>query len=119
VLVHGLFADGSSWSEVIARLQKAGLNCHGRAKTPLTTLPEASRLGRAPCSRRQEWSGRSWLGHSFSGMIVTEGWYASERVGLLSMWRRGRRNAGEDYTALAKDVPDATGHRPGIVFRRR
>lgn len=26
VLVHGLFADGSSWSEVIARLQKAGLN---------------------------------------------------------------------------------------------
>ncbi len=27
VLVHGLFADGSSWSEVIAR-------CHGRAKPP-------------------------------------------------------------------------------------
>ena len=26
VLVHGLFADGSSWSEVIARLQAAGLN---------------------------------------------------------------------------------------------
>ncbi len=26
VLVHGLFADGSSWSEVIARLQTAGLN---------------------------------------------------------------------------------------------
>ena len=26
VLVHGLFADGSSWSEVIARLQSAGLN---------------------------------------------------------------------------------------------
>jgi len=26
VLVHGLFADGSCWSEVIARLQAAGLN---------------------------------------------------------------------------------------------
>jgi hypothetical protein len=26
VLVHGLFADGSSWSEVIPRLQVAGLN---------------------------------------------------------------------------------------------
>jgi hypothetical protein len=24
--VHGLFADGSCWSEVIARLQAAGLN---------------------------------------------------------------------------------------------
>ena len=26
VLVHGLFADGSCWSEVIRRLQAAGLN---------------------------------------------------------------------------------------------
>ncbi len=26
VLVHGLFADGSCWSEVIARLQATGLN---------------------------------------------------------------------------------------------
>jgi hypothetical protein len=26
VLVHGLFADGSCWSEVIARLQTAGLS---------------------------------------------------------------------------------------------
>jgi alpha-beta hydrolase superfamily lysophospholipase len=26
VLVHGLFADGSSWSEVVPRLQAAGLN---------------------------------------------------------------------------------------------
>jgi hypothetical protein len=26
VLVHGLFADGSCWTEVIARLQAAGLN---------------------------------------------------------------------------------------------
>jgi len=25
VLVHGAYADGSSWSEVIPRLQKAGL----------------------------------------------------------------------------------------------
>ena len=40
VLVHGLFADGSSWSEVIARLQAAGLNTTA-VQNPLTTLPEA------------------------------------------------------------------------------
>ena len=40
VLVHGLFADGSCWSEVIARLQKAGLNATA-VQNPLTTLPEA------------------------------------------------------------------------------
>jgi hypothetical protein len=33
VLVHGLFADGSSWSEVIARLQ-AGGSTPRRCKTP-------------------------------------------------------------------------------------
>jgi hypothetical protein len=27
VFVHGLFADGSCWSKVIARLQQKGINC--------------------------------------------------------------------------------------------
>jgi hypothetical protein len=36
----GLFADRSSWSEVIARLQSAGLNVTS-VQNPLTTLPEA------------------------------------------------------------------------------
>ena len=40
VLVHGLFADGSCWSEVIPRLQTAGLNVTS-VQNPLTTLPEA------------------------------------------------------------------------------
>jgi hypothetical protein len=40
VLVHGLFADGSCWSEVIPRLQAAGLNVTS-VQNPLTTLPEA------------------------------------------------------------------------------
>jgi hypothetical protein len=40
VRVHGLFADGSSWSEVIARLQAAGLNATS-VQNPLTSLPEA------------------------------------------------------------------------------
>jgi hypothetical protein len=40
VLVHGLFADGSCWSEVISRLQAAGLNVTS-VQNPLTTLEEA------------------------------------------------------------------------------
>ena len=53
VLVHGLFADGSCWSEVIARLQAAGLNATA-VQNPLTTLPEAvastqSHHALAPC----------------------------------------------------------------------
>src|SRR3979409_631891 len=56
VLVHGLFADGSSWSEVIARLQAAGLNATA-VQNPLTTLPEAvaaaARLGHHVDERRR------------------------------------------------------------------
>ena len=40
VLVHGLFADGSCWTEVIVRLQAAGLNVTS-VQNPLTTLPDA------------------------------------------------------------------------------
>ena len=37
VLVHGLFADGSCWSEVIARLQAAGLNATAVQNPPNST----------------------------------------------------------------------------------
>jgi hypothetical protein len=37
VLVHGLFADGSCWSEVIARLQPRGIEVTA-VQNPLTTL---------------------------------------------------------------------------------
>jgi len=38
VFVHGLFADGSCWSKVIARLQPKGINCTS-VQNPLTSLP--------------------------------------------------------------------------------
>ncbi len=40
VLVHGLFADGSCWLEVIPRLQAVGLNVTS-VQNPLTTLEDA------------------------------------------------------------------------------
>src|SRR5689334_23732788 len=69
VLVHGLFADGSCWSEVIARLQSAGLNVTS-VQNPLTTLPESVAAATRVLDRQD---GPTVLaGHSFSGMIVTE-----------------------------------------------
>src|SRR3954451_9652327 len=69
VLVHGLFADGSCWSEVIARLQTAGLNVTSVQK-PLTTLDEGVAETRRVLAQQD---GPALLaGHSFAGMIVTE-----------------------------------------------
>jgi pimeloyl-ACP methyl ester carboxylesterase len=67
VLLHGLFADGSCWSEVIARLLAAGLNPMA-VQNPLTTLPDAvASAQRAPA--RQD-GPTVLVGHSFAGMIV-------------------------------------------------
>ena len=64
VLVHGLFADGSSWSEVIPRLQSAGLNVTS-VQNPLTTLPEAVASALRVLARQE---GRPfWLGIRFPG----------------------------------------------------
>src|SRR6202021_1527647 len=111
VLVHGLFADGSSWSEVIARLQAAGLNATS-VQNPLTTLPEAVASAQRVLDRQ---SGPTVLvGHSFSGMIVTEAGVHPNVSALVYVAARAP-DAGEDYAALAKTfpTPPATA---GIVF---
>ena len=69
VLVHGLFADGSCWTEVIARLQTAGLNATA-VQNPLTTLGEAVASAERVLARQD--GPTVLVGHSFSGMIVTE-----------------------------------------------
>jgi pimeloyl-ACP methyl ester carboxylesterase len=101
VLVHGLFADGSSWSEVIPRLEAAGLNVTS-VQNPLTTLPEAVASAERVLARQD---GQTVLaGHSFSGMIVTEAGVHPNVSALVYVAARAP-DAGEDYTALAKTYP--------------
>ena len=69
VFVHGLFADGSCWSKVIARLQREGVNCTS-VQNPLTSLQEASEAARRAIAAQP--GPTVLVGHSFSGMIVTE-----------------------------------------------
>jgi pimeloyl-ACP methyl ester carboxylesterase len=69
VLVHGLFADGSCWSEVIAGLQAAGLNATA-VQNPLTTLKDAVAETRRVLARQDRPT--VLVGHSFAGMIITE-----------------------------------------------
>jgi hypothetical protein len=58
VFVHGLFADGSCWSKVIARLQQKGINCTS-VQNPLTSLHRRRRR-RGARSRRSRVQ-RCWL----------------------------------------------------------
>ncbi|MDB5606069.1 MAG: Signal peptide protein [Bradyrhizobium sp.] len=111
VLVHGLFADGSSWSEVIARLQAAGLNTTS-VQNPLTTLPDAVASARRVLARQD--GPTVLVGHSFSGMIVTEAGVHPDVSALVYVAARAP-DAGEDYSELAKKFP-APPASAGIVF---
>jgi pimeloyl-ACP methyl ester carboxylesterase len=111
VLVHGLFADGSSWSEVIARLQAAGLNATA-VQNPLTTLPEAVASAERVLARQD--GPTILVGHSFSGMIVTEAGIHPNVSALVYVAARAP-DAGEDYADLAKTFPTPAAS-AGIVF---
>ena len=111
VFVHGLFADGSCWSKVIARLQRKGINCTS-VQNPLTSLHEASEAARRAIAAQ---SGPTVLvGHSFSGMIVSEVGLDPKITALVYVAARAP-DAGEDYTALAKNYPTPAAT-AGIVF---
>src|SRR6202161_3755098 len=111
VLVHGLFADGSSWSEVIPRLQAVGLNVTS-VQNPLTTLPEAVAAAERVLARQD--GPTVLVGHSFSGMIVTEAGTHANVSALVYVAARAP-DAGEDYAALAKTYPTPPAS-AGIIF---
>ena len=111
VLVHGLFADGSCWSEVIPRLQAAGLNVTS-VQNPLTTLPDAVASAVRVLARQD---GPTVLaGHSFSGMIVTDAGVHPNVSAIVYVAARAP-DADEDYTALAKKYPTPPAS-AGIIF---
>jgi pimeloyl-ACP methyl ester carboxylesterase len=111
VLVHGLFADGSCWSEVIRRLQAVGLDATA-VQNPLTTLPDAVAAAQRVLARQD--GPTVLVGHSFSGMIVTEAGMHPNVSALVYVAARAP-DAGEDYTALAKTFPTPPAS-AGIVF---
>jgi pimeloyl-ACP methyl ester carboxylesterase len=111
VLLHGLFADGSCWSEVIPRLQAAGLRVTS-VQNPLTTFEDSVASAQRVLARQE--GPTVLVGHSFSGMIVTEAGVDAKVSALVYVAARAP-DAGEDYAALAKTYPTPPAS-AGIVF---
>jgi pimeloyl-ACP methyl ester carboxylesterase len=101
VLVHGLFADGSCWSEVIARLQPKGIEVTA-VQNPLTTLQAGVQATRDVLALQQ--GPAVLVAHSFGGMIVTEAGVDPKVSAVVYVAARAP-DAGEDYTALANRFP--------------
>lgn len=111
VLVHGAYADGSSWSDVISRLLAAGLSATA-VQNPLTSLADDVAHTRRILALQD---GPTILaGHSFAGTVITEAGVDPRVAGLVYVAARAP-DAGEDYAALASRFPTPPAN-SGLVF---
>lgn len=101
VLVHGLYADGSSWSEVIPRLQAAGLHVTS-VQNPLTSLADDAAATRRVLDLQD--GPTVLVGHSWGGAVITEVGNDPKVKALVYVAARAPE-VGEDYAALAARFP--------------
>ena len=80
VLVHGAFADGSSWSKVIPLLQSKGFNVIA-VQNPLTSF--ADDVAATKRALAQADGPGLLVGHSYGGMVISEAGKDPKVAGLL------------------------------------
>ena len=102
VLVHGAWADGSSWSAVVERLQADGYTVTA-PQFPLTSL--ADNVARLRQVLARQHGPTLVVGHSYGGQIITAlGADAPNVIGLVYIAGFGL-DEGESIGALLKQGP--------------
>jgi pimeloyl-ACP methyl ester carboxylesterase len=103
VLVHGAWADGSSWSKVIPLLLAKGLKVaavHNPLSSPIDDVASTTRIVNAQ-------DGPVLLvGHSYGGYVITEVGNNPKVVGLVYVAAFGS-DTGETLATTAKDFAPA------------
>ncbi|KAF1016955.1 MAG: hypothetical protein GAK31_00214 [Stenotrophomonas maltophilia] len=101
VLVHGAWADGSSWAQVIPLLQRAGLHVTA-VQNPLTSLGDDVAATRRALAQQQ--GPTVLVGHSYAGNVISEAGVDPKVTALVYVAARAP-DAGEDFGALAARFP--------------
>ena len=112
VLVHGAYADGSSWSKVIPGLQDAGITVTS-VQNPLTSLADDVASVRRVLDEQREPT--VLVGHSYGGAVISE---AGDHPMVRSLVFLSARapEPDEDYGALAARFPTPPAN-AGLVYR--
>ncbi len=110
VLVHGAFADGSSWGKVLPQLLAKGLNVTA-VQLPLTSLGDDVAATKRAVARMD--GPVLLVGHSWAGVVITEAGNDPKVAGLLYVSALVP-NDGQAASDLGKDYPPAPG---GAEFR--
>ena len=101
VLVHGAFADGSSWSKVIPILQAKGYHVTA-VQNPLTSL--ADDVAATNRALAQQDGPTILVGHSWAGVVITEAGMDPKVAGLVYV-AAFAPDAGEAVGELGKAYP--------------
>jgi pimeloyl-ACP methyl ester carboxylesterase len=101
VLVHGAWADGSSWAEVISRLQAAGLHVTA-VQNPLTSLADSVAATRRALALQD--GPTVLVAHSWGGTVISEAGTDPKVTALVYVAARAP-DAGEDFVALSGKFP--------------
>ena len=105
VLVHGAWADGSSWAKVIPLLQKAGLNAVA-VQNPLTSFDDDVAATRRAIALQD--GPVILVGHSWGGVVITEAGSDPKVVGLVYV-AAFAPEVGVPVKDLGKDFPAPPG----------
>jgi pimeloyl-ACP methyl ester carboxylesterase len=103
VLVHGAWADGSSWSKVIPLLEVKGFRAIA-VQLPLTSLADDVATVRRALAL--EPGPVLLVGHSYGGVVITEAGSDPKVAGLVYV-AAFAPNAGESAGSLGAGVPPA------------
>jgi pimeloyl-ACP methyl ester carboxylesterase len=101
VLIHGAWADGSSWAEVIPLLQAAGLNVTA-VQNPLTSLADSVAATRRALALQD--GPTVLVAHSWGGTVLSETGVDPKVTALVYVAARAP-DAGEDFVALSGKFP--------------
>ena len=105
VLVHGAFADGSSWSKVIPLLQAKGLHVTS-VGTPLTSF--ADDVAATKRAIAAEDGPVILVGHSYGGVVITEAGNDPKVTGLVYV-AAFAPDANQNITEISKPFPPPPG----------
>ena len=114
VLVHGAFADGSSWAKVIPILQARGYNVTA-VQNPLTSFADdVAATNRALALQNGP---VILVGHSWGGVVITEAGADPKVVGLVYVAAFGP-DAGEAVGEIGKKYPPPSSFAAPIVDKQ-
>src|SRR5262245_2399707 len=101
VLVHGAWADGSSWGKVIPLLQKAGLNVVA-VQNPLTSLADSTAATKRVLAQQD--GPTVLVAHSWGGTVISDVGTDPKVTSLVYVAARAP-DANEDFVALSARYP--------------